>query len=218
MFSTVLALPMKSPYEILGVPKTASASQIKRAYRKLAKRFHPDALGKVGDADKFREATEAYELLCEPQRRKLYDETGIAATTQKSGPDAKIVELIVGFAMQAMQQNPMGCNPIEKSRQIISARIAACEQTIRGDADIAKRFRHVAWNVMHEGDGENVIAAALNIHADGADNHAKGLLNEIEGLKKALNMLEEYWWLADGQNQRCMLPKMERVIREEITG
>lgn len=64
-------------YEILGVDKNAGQDEIKKAYRKLAKKYHPDA--HPGDKtleEKFKEANEAYEVLGDPEKRKKYDQFG----------------------------------------------------------------------------------------------------------------------------------------------
>ena len=67
----------KDYYKILGVPKTATEKEIKKAYRKLARQYHPDA--NPGDAtteEKFKEINEAYEVLSDPEKRKKYDQFG----------------------------------------------------------------------------------------------------------------------------------------------
>ena len=67
-------------YEVLGVEKTADDAAIKKAYRSLAKKYHPDV--NPGDADaekKFKEASEAYAILSDPEKRKQYDQFGHAA-------------------------------------------------------------------------------------------------------------------------------------------
>ena len=76
-------------YEVLGVSKTADEKELKRAYRKLAKQYHPDTNqnDKVAE-EKFREATEAYEVLNDPEKRKQYDQFGHAAFSQAGGAGA----------------------------------------------------------------------------------------------------------------------------------
>src|SRR6266446_2742059 len=67
----------KDYYEILGVPRTASDTEIKKAFRKLAREFHPDvAKNKKQAEEKFKEINEAYEVLGDPAKRKKYDELG----------------------------------------------------------------------------------------------------------------------------------------------
>jgi curved DNA-binding protein len=67
----------KDYYEILGVPRTASDAEIKKAFRKLAREYHPDvAKNKKQAEEKFKEINEAYEVLGDPAKRKKYDELG----------------------------------------------------------------------------------------------------------------------------------------------
>src|SRR5258706_14338830 len=64
-------------YETLGVPKTASEEEIRSAFRKLARKFHPDvAKDKKAAEEKFKEINEAYEVLGDPEKRKKYDQLG----------------------------------------------------------------------------------------------------------------------------------------------
>jgi len=70
-------MPSKDPYEILGVPRHATPAEIKRAYRRLAKEYHPDRnRGDKTAEPRFKEVHAAYEVLGDPQRRAQYDRFG----------------------------------------------------------------------------------------------------------------------------------------------
>ena len=75
-------------YDILGVPKNATEEDIKKAYRKLAMKHHPDR-NQGDDAkkaeEKFKEAKEAYEMLSDPQKRAAYDQYGHAGVDPNMG-------------------------------------------------------------------------------------------------------------------------------------
>ncbi|MGP4071470.1 molecular chaperone DnaJ [Piscibacillus sp. B03] len=72
-------------YEVLGVSKDASKEEIKKAYRKLARKYHPDVSQEDNAADKFKEVKEAYEVLSNAQKRQQYDQFGHAGTQQGAG-------------------------------------------------------------------------------------------------------------------------------------
>ncbi|AKM79770.1 TPA: hypothetical protein DEQ95_05160 [Candidatus Beckwithbacteria bacterium] len=72
-------------YEVLGVPKTASAAEIKKAYRQLALKYHPDRNKAADAADKFKEISEAYEVLSNPEKKKTYDQFGHSAFDPSAG-------------------------------------------------------------------------------------------------------------------------------------
>lgn len=77
-------------YAVLGVGRDADETAIKRAYRKLAKKYHPDT--NAGDSraeQQFKEITEAYAVLSDPEKRKLYDQFGHAAFDGSAGPSGK---------------------------------------------------------------------------------------------------------------------------------
>src|SRR3954463_5141912 len=72
-----MPVEFKDYYTALGVPRNASQEDIKRAFRKLARQFHPDVAKDKKTAEaKFKEINEAYEVLSDPVKRKRYDELG----------------------------------------------------------------------------------------------------------------------------------------------
>ena len=68
----------KDYYEVLGVSKTATEAEIKSAFRKLAKKYHPDVSKEENAAEKFKEAQEAYAVLSDENKRRKYDQYGHA--------------------------------------------------------------------------------------------------------------------------------------------
>jgi DnaJ-class molecular chaperone len=68
---------MKDFYQLLGISRNASLTEIKKAYRKMARKYHPDLNPGDKNAEKqFKEMTEAYEVLKDPKKRKQYDTFG----------------------------------------------------------------------------------------------------------------------------------------------
>ncbi|HEX9754126.1 MAG TPA: DnaJ domain-containing protein, partial [Gemmatimonadales bacterium] len=76
---------MRDYYEILGLSRTASVEEIKRSYRKLAMQYHPDQNREPDAEARFKELSEAYEVLRDPQKRSLYDRFGHAGLAGAAG-------------------------------------------------------------------------------------------------------------------------------------
>src|SRR5271154_3843260 len=97
---------MKNYYDILGLTKSASEEDIKKAFRKLAQKYHPDKKG--GDEAKFKEASEAYAVLSDQKKRAEYDTYG--KTFAGGGPGGAQANGFGGFDFSNFQQGFNGQN------------------------------------------------------------------------------------------------------------
>ena len=83
---TYLIMAKRDYYEVLGVSKDASEDEIKKAYRKIAIKYHPDRNpGNKEAEEKFKEAAEAYDVLHDPQKRQQYDQFGFSGPGGEGG-------------------------------------------------------------------------------------------------------------------------------------
>lgn len=86
-------------YDVLGLPAVATDAEIKRAYRLLAKKHHPD---RGGDVEQYRAVTEAYAVLSDPVKRARYDETGQVDGLVERNPHAELLSILVPCMQDAL--------------------------------------------------------------------------------------------------------------------
>ena len=99
-------------YDVLGISRSADKGTIKRAYRKLAKKYHPDTnAGNAQAEEKFKEATEAYNVLSDPEKKKLYDQFGHAAFDGTGAAGAGSYGANGGFGLTAALQEVLEAFP-----------------------------------------------------------------------------------------------------------
>jgi curved DNA-binding protein len=118
----------KDYYSVLGVDRKASADDIKRAYRKLARKYHPDVSKEPNAEEKFKEVAEAYETLKDPEKRAAFDQLGSFqpgqdfrpppdwwkqfSDTQPEFEDIDLADLFAGFGGRAGRRQRSGPIPI----------------------------------------------------------------------------------------------------------
>lgn len=98
-------------YEVLGIAKTASPEEVKQAYRRLAREYHPDMNRENPKAaeEKFKDLSEAYEVLADPERRRRYDEQGFSAAESDFGPQGFTWQ---NFTHQGDLEDLLGSSPV----------------------------------------------------------------------------------------------------------
>jgi molecular chaperone DnaJ len=87
-------------YEILGVARDASESDIKKAFRRRARETHPDVNGSADAEAQFKAVNEAYDVLSDPQKRRNYDQFGTADPRGVPGAGADFEDVFAGFGME----------------------------------------------------------------------------------------------------------------------
>lgn len=112
---------VKDPYEILGVPRTATADEIRSAYRRLAKKLHPDLNpGDKASEEKFKEVSAANELLSEPAKRKKFDDGEIDAAGAERPRPRYYKDYAAGAAPENSYDDPSGFADFADSSDIFA--------------------------------------------------------------------------------------------------
>jgi curved DNA-binding protein CbpA len=135
---------MKSLYEELGVSQSATAEEIKTAYRKASKRTHPDV---GGDADGFRRVSLAYEVLSDPARRERYDATGEDGT--ESGPTAR--DVIVSVWDQVLETFSPGDDLLKLLQHGLDGALRTIDGNIRDLSKREKKFAEMMSRLCDDG-------------------------------------------------------------------
>lgn len=178
---------MNDPYTILGVPRTANAAEVKRAYRKRAKKAHPDRVG--GSKEAMQEINKAYALLEDPKKRAAYD-----AGEDPDRPAQSIPEQAKGLLVSAMEsvyaQVKESDNMADALRRTLAAAILGQTQELAKAERAAKKAERVLAKLRN---GE-LFREMLEQKA----NEAKRLVTQIEhGLKvldEAVRLAEPIGW------------------------
>ena len=140
-----MAVKYRDYYEILGIKRDAGQDDVQRAYRKLARKYHPD-VNKASDAEeKFKEINEAHEVLKDPEKRKMYDQLG---QNWRSGQDFRPppgweTQFNFGKGGGAARRSSSGVDPVGSaisSKQCLAARVSGRPvEVLRREASDAGR-------------------------------------------------------------------------------
>jgi curved DNA-binding protein CbpA len=177
------------PYEILGLSRDADGAAIKSAYRKRVKSAHPDA---GGDVEAFSDLKTAYELLIDPVRRKVFDDTGydpeLADTRDLQG--LVILETLVN-EMILDEREPGSFDPVASMRRKLTDRI------VNARFHILEMERHRArirnhMDRMGRRPGTDVLGRMLKARCETIGEAINKAETEIKTIEQAYGMLDGY--------------------------
>lgn len=135
------------PYKILGIGRNATAKEIKAAYLNLSNRLHPD---RGGDSQKFKEISDAYELLINEESRRLFDENGVDAEQYRSIMQSIESMLVNAFTQEKKCPIRWMCDQVDRSRSEVRVAIQSDRETLvrlKGRLDKFKRDNARTKNV-----------------------------------------------------------------------
>jgi hypothetical protein len=186
-------------YETLGVARTASQAEIKRAWRKLSSQYHPDR--DTGDAERMAAVNAAYEILGNPERRARYDQTGDSGPSQQEQTmEQKAERALMEVFAQVIE---LDVDPVQELRHSFEDAIQEAETAInKSQTSIKKLEKRRAKVTVKKGD--NIFVMLI-------DGKVSSLKSSIERCKEqkeiagaALKLLSDYQYHPDesdkGQN------------------
>jgi len=182
----------KSLYDELGVKKDASKEEIKKKFRKLAKRFHPDVNG--GSGEKFKKLTEAYKILISDDLRAHYDATG--EQRKRDDPGKVYVTALNMFAslfLSLAEEDMDGeTDYIRSIRESCKSSLILTDKEITKATKKIKKWEDLKDRIVYKGKTTNILADHIDekiraLHLAISDTNL-----DIKIMRKVLEIIEEY--------------------------
>lgn len=127
----------RDPYIVLGVPRQASCEEIARAYRRAARASHPDS-GGAGSAERFQAVSDAYDVLRDPRRRAVYDQSNPLARPRTAGVRGGSVRYAVPGSQHLVLGRPAPSEPVHAQLSVGDIDDA---RSVRQRGEIEEMFR-----------------------------------------------------------------------------
>lgn len=175
----------KDHYNTLGIPKDASAEQIKKARKKKAAELHPDLPG--GDHEEMAAVNEAYDVLMNPERRRLYDTTGEDRQSKPIEVDARQI-VMLAFQQAMSDKAPVILTAARK--MILEKKKSANEmqQELEGERTKLEARRE---NVQVK-TGDNLFQMVIDQQLRGLNSNIAAIIHAQEVYQAALTLLKDY--------------------------
>lgn len=185
-----------NPYEVLGVAKNATPKQIKRAYKKQAKKTHPDA---GGSKEEFLKVNQSFLVLIDEDKRHQYDETG---TIEEDDPKVdEATEIIVNLVNQLLEKDEFFyVDAVAIIKESINNGIKQINDEIKSTKRKLDKVIRAADRFKFSGKGTDVIGLALKSRIRSLESSIRQHEGRIQSAKKAHSIISNYKFMSDVTN------------------
>lgn len=205
------------PYVVLGLPRTASAKEVQRTYRKLARKYHPDANPGDPEAEaRFKEIAWAFEILGNPERRTRYDATGDVQNT-KAGPPpcSDVAEVVIPILFELLSSYIQGgdWHKVEDAELIgdIKARVRNFEQNAKNEISRLTRAQDVlkrtSGRFTVDSEDDNIFESAIRGRMASVESELVKARKEQERMTRILD------YLARCRYRRDLITPKSRAVK-----
>lgn len=192
-------------YEVLGLDKTATPEEIKKAYKKLAKMHHPDA---GGDEEMFKKINEAYAILSDAPQKEIYDLTG--KFSKKISIKDHVKNYMLKIIVPELEKNNLAGHPDLMSfiLEVLNGTIEYGEQAKAGALKIANNFESTISHLKFKGDSEDVMNDIFKAKVEQWKEKVSGIESELLTMKQVVEYIKENYELN---------PSVKRRNQEQIS-
>jgi curved DNA-binding protein CbpA len=177
-------------YATLGVPRSATADEIRKAYVAAAKRIHPDA---GGGAVEFVELQAAYDVLSDPERRQRYDETG-DTDADADNATAMALELACQVLAKVLSevQDPTRVDLVARMVSVLSQAAIECEQAAKAAEANAQRLEKVVKRFKRKSKKPSPLVAMLQKQINQLGLVARAQRGELPKITRAIEVVRDH--------------------------
>lgn len=205
---------MTDLYASLGLDKTASASDIQRAYRKAAKKAHPDT---GGTAEQFQALRKAAVVLCDPQLRKRYDETGEIEEKPVDNAQAEALNLVAAAIEQILSTcdskklNPVEIDIVADATRIIGNRIAEIKEALRRPTTQLATAKKLLGRFKRKNGLPNLIEPVMAARVSAFQQQIAALEKQLTCAENARTLIADYAFERAAPSAPSLYSPMVRV-------
>lgn len=183
---------MQSHYDTLGVPRTATEDEIKAAYRRLSRKYHPDVSVEPDANERFQEISVAYAVLMDAASRARYDETGQSKTTPIVAQSREIVCGLVLAWVQEFGDQSHACSLTSFLHAKVAEQQRLAEKNVTDGENIVAKFKRTLGRLKFKGTGHDYVRTEIESRIGKIEAQIVLARENVERMRLVLELSRDY--------------------------